>query len=106
MTVLTHPSELKWVEGPLPAAGSVHYESWALVWLVTKEGGVLKDIVVVHPWRHSEGHIHWSGPGGALLQNYEERWRIKYWAWLEKPGEVQRWETLSKSKLLLLGDEI
>lgn len=100
--MLTHPSQIEWIEGDLPDVHSVPKNCSVLAWSVydidsihegelellqrhnpnndlKKLHGTLCMIEVVFPWKNDLNPLRWD-----IRASYG---KVKYWAWLEK-GDI------------------
>jgi len=99
--MIENPSELKWIQGPLPPVESVPYDCCALAWLVSRGAhkfeevpehpksyryvpapefeGVLKRIIMVHPWKDSRNPLRWCD---SFPIGHEEE--VTWYAWVKQ----------------------
>ncbi len=90
--MLKHPSEIEWIEGPLPDVHEVPYNCVLLVWFVyvsnlpwpwqdgpEPEEGTFTNIKMVRPWKNELNPLRWCDPHPIGCME-----RPKYWAWISK----------------------
>jgi hypothetical protein len=95
--MISHPSQLEWIEGDLPDVHTVSKNCRALVWLVTdipksdysifkqfhsdldpeEINGKLQTIEITYPWENDLNPLRWEGMW---------HWaKVKYYAWIVPP---------------------
>lgn len=102
------PSDLKWVEGPLPAVETVPYGSSYLVWLARIDDGRFIDVMGAMPHCDDLNPLRWCARSGGPLLGYLTDWevtghpvgyRIAWWALMatydrekpESPDPEAKW---------------